>query len=34
LPETTTQFAEEEGTLTNLRGRVQRFMQAKAPRSE
>jgi predicted molibdopterin-dependent oxidoreductase YjgC len=23
-------FAEEEGTFTNLRGRVQRFMQAKA----
>jgi NADH-quinone oxidoreductase subunit G len=26
----TTNFAEEEGTFTNLRGRVQRFMQAKA----
>jgi NADH-quinone oxidoreductase subunit G len=25
----TTNFAEEEGTVTNLRGRVQRFMQAK-----
>ena len=25
-----TNFAEEEGTFTNLRGRVQRFMQAKA----
>jgi NADH dehydrogenase/NADH:ubiquinone oxidoreductase subunit G len=24
-------MAEEEGTFTNLRGRVQRFMQAKAP---
>ncbi len=24
-------FAEEEGTFTNLRGRVQRFLQAKAP---
>jgi NADH-quinone oxidoreductase subunit G len=24
-------FAEEDGTFTNLRGRVQRFMQAKAP---
>lgn len=24
-------FSEEEGTFTNLRGRVQRFMQAKAP---
>jgi predicted molibdopterin-dependent oxidoreductase YjgC len=29
LPITT--FAEEEGTFTNLRGRVQRFLQAKAP---
>jgi predicted molibdopterin-dependent oxidoreductase YjgC len=26
-----TNMAEEEGTFTNLRGRVQRFMQAKAP---
>ena len=26
-----TNFAEEEGTFTNLRGHVQRFMQAKAP---
>jgi len=26
----TTNFAEEEGTFTNLRGRVQRYMQAKA----
>jgi NADH-quinone oxidoreductase subunit G len=26
----TTNFAEEEGTVTNLRGRVQRFMQAKS----
>ena len=26
----TTNFAEEEGTVTNLRGRVQRFSQAKA----
>ncbi len=26
----TTNFSEEEGTFTNLRGRVQRFMQAKA----
>ncbi|MBA3340311.1 MAG: (2Fe-2S)-binding protein [Gemmatimonadaceae bacterium] len=26
-----TNFAEEEGTFTNLRGRAQRFMQAKAP---
>jgi predicted molibdopterin-dependent oxidoreductase YjgC len=25
-----TNFAEEEGTFTNLRGRVQRFLQAKA----
>ncbi|HEX5436868.1 MAG TPA: 2Fe-2S iron-sulfur cluster-binding protein [Gemmatimonadaceae bacterium] len=27
----TTNMAEEEGTFTNLRGRVQRYMQAKAP---
>jgi NADH-quinone oxidoreductase subunit G len=27
----TANFAEEEGTFTNLRGRVQRFLQAKAP---
>jgi NADH-quinone oxidoreductase subunit G len=26
-----TNFAEEEGTFTNIRGRVQRFMQSKAP---
>jgi NADH-quinone oxidoreductase subunit G len=26
-----TNFAEEEGTFTNIRGRVQRFIQAKAP---
>jgi NADH-quinone oxidoreductase subunit G len=30
----TTNMAEEEGTFTNLRGRVQRYLQAKAPPGE